>query len=192
MSHVKINPRTAVLLLFIVVTGAFRVLLHFGHGLTPLASLSPLGALALFGGAYFGRTGKALSLPLLTLFLSDVVLQQTLFSEYSSGLLYPGWYWTYGAFLLMTVAGRFLLRRVTAGGLVLASVATTGIHWLVSDIGGCIAESGLPSLPVYATRLVAALPYEGALLAGTLLYSTILIVTFEWLQRRNPALRAAA
>src|SRR5215207_11121587 len=107
MSLNKIDPRTIIVLLMIIITGAVRIVFNFSPEISPIANFSPVGAMALFGGAYFTRQWKAFSFPLLTLFLSDFVLQQTVFKPYDTGgLLYGGWYWVYGAFALMTLAGR--------------------------------------------------------------------------------------
>ena len=113
MSLMKINVRTALLLLFITAIAIIRIILNFNDDISPLANFSPLGAMALFGGAYFNKQWKAFLFPLLMLFLSDVILHQTVFKQYSHGLLYGGWYWVYGAFALITLAGRWILKQVT-------------------------------------------------------------------------------
>src|SRR5689334_19057918 len=100
MSLPKFNPRTMVLFLMIVLIAFVRVLFIWDKNSSPLSNFSPLGAMALFGGAYFSGKGKAFGFPLLTLFISDLFLSFTLFNEFRSGLLYGGWYWTYGAFAL--------------------------------------------------------------------------------------------
>src|ERR1700754_3635787 len=99
MSVPKINPRGAVLLLIILAVAALRFAAFTDMG--PLTVFTPVGAMALFGGAYFKGNVKPLLFPLLTLFLSDVVLAFTILSEHRVGLLYTGWVWTYGAFALM-------------------------------------------------------------------------------------------
>ncbi len=104
MSVLKINPRNAVLLLFIIITAALRLASFSGWG--PLNRFTPIGAMALFGGAYFNGNVKPFAFPLLTLFISDVILMQTMFNDpaYRTGLLYTGWFWTYSAFALMAIA----------------------------------------------------------------------------------------
>ena len=71
------SPRNAVLLLIIVVIAALRLISFIDMG--PLTYFTPLGAMALFGGAYFNGHVKPYLFPLLTLFISDVVLSFTLF-----------------------------------------------------------------------------------------------------------------
>src|SRR5258705_5944959 len=113
MTTIKFNPRTAVLLVFIAITAAMRVVFNFNYDISPLANFSPIGAMALFGGAYFNGKWKAFTFPLLMLFISDFILHQTVFKPYSNGLLYSGWYLVYSAFALITLVGRWLLQKIT-------------------------------------------------------------------------------
>src|SRR5215212_1966971 len=113
MSFQKIKPGTATLLLIIVLVGIIRVIFNFNYDISPIANFSPLGAMAIFGGAYFDRRWKAFLFPLLTLFISDFILHQTVFKSYGNGVLYGGWYWVYSAFLLMTLAGRWIMKRIS-------------------------------------------------------------------------------
>jgi len=186
MSVLKINPRNAVLLLFILVTAALRLLAFTGWG--PLTVFTPIGAMALFGGAYFTRNVKPFAFPLLTLFVSDLVLSFTIYAPLRDGLLYTGWFWTYGAFALMTIAGKLIVRDITIKNIVIAVLVSTLIHWLVSDIGGCLVNNTF-SLTVYTQRLITAIPYEWRFLSGTAIYSGILFGLFEWLQRRYTSLQ---
>jgi hypothetical protein len=190
MSLKQINPRNAVLLLIIVVTAALRLASFSGWG--PLTVFTPIGAMALFGGAYFSGNIKPFAFPLLTLFISDVVLTFTLFSdsEYRDGLLYNGWVWTYGAFALMTIAGKLIIRDITIKNIVIAVVVSTLIHWLVSDIGACIVEKQF-TFSLYTQRLITAIPYEWRFLGGTAIYSAILFGLFEWLQTKYTSLKPA-
>lgn len=191
MSSATFTPRTAVLLLIIALTGTIRVSLHYSADLSPLTNFSPLGALALFGGAYFGHRGKALGFPLLTLMASDLVLQQTVFSQYSNGFLYSGWYWVYGAFALMALTGRLLLKQVSARSVLLSALVCTLIHWIVTDLGVWLGSNLYPQTGAgFAACLVAAIPFELNFIAGTLVYSALMFGTFEWMRQRNKQLQA--
>ena len=190
MSLKQINPRNAVLLLIIVVTAVLRLASFTGWG--PLTVFSPIGAMALFGGAYFSGNVKPFAFPLLTLFISDVVLSFTIFSdsEYRQGLLYNGWVWTYGAFALMTIAGKLIIRKTSVKNIFIAVIVSTLIHWLVSDIGACVVEKQF-TFSLYTQRLITAIPYEWRFLGGTAIYSAILFGLFEWLQTKYTSLRPA-
>ena len=190
MSVLKINPRNAVLLLIIVAMAILRIASFTGWG--PLTVFTPIGAMALFGGAYFNGNVKPFAFPLLTLFISDVIVMQLFFagSEYRTGLLYSGWVWTYLAFALMAIAGKLIIRDINVKNIAIAAVVSTLIHWLISDIGGCLAENTL-SFTVYQQRLITALPYELRFLAGTAFFSALLFSAFELLQRRYTSLKPA-
>ena len=113
MSTKKFNPRNAVVLLIIVVIAAIRVLNNFSTEMTALANYSPLAAMALFGSAYFKGNIKPLLFPLMAIFISDIILFATVYKEYGNGILYGEWYWVYGAFLLMAISGKFIIKKVT-------------------------------------------------------------------------------
>src|SRR5690606_26534984 len=101
MSATKLYVRTRLWLLMIVAIAVWRILLTLHTGGLVLANFSPLGAMAIFGGACFSSRWKAIGFPLLTLWISDVVLSKLVFFDHWQ-LLYSGWYFTYGAFVLMT------------------------------------------------------------------------------------------
>ncbi len=190
MSVLKINPRNAVLLLIIVAMAILRIASFSGWG--PLTVFTPIGAMALFGGAYFNGNVKPFAFPLLTLFISDVIVMLTFFadSEYRTGILYSGWVWTYGAFALMTIAGKLIIRDINVKNIAIAVVVSTLIHWLVSDIGGCLSENKF-TFSVYTQRLITAIPYELRFLGGTAFYSALLFGLFEWLQTKYTVLKPA-
>ena len=190
MSIIKFNPRTAALLVFIAITAAVRVFFNFNYDISPLANFSPIGAMALFGGAYFTNKWKAFAFPLLMLFISDFVLHQTVFKDYGNGILYNGWYWVYGAFALMTVTGRWLLKKVTAKNFILSVLVCAFIHWTVTDIGVWYGSKKFAQTPEgYIDCLTLAIPYEWRFLAGTLVYGIILFGLFEWMKRRYSVLK---
>ena len=87
MSLQKINPRTIVLLAIIIVVATLRLVALFTDHLGPLSNFTPIGTMALFGGAYFTGKVKPFIFPLLALFMSDVILSYTIFSQFRQGLL---------------------------------------------------------------------------------------------------------
>ncbi|HEY0272901.1 MAG TPA: DUF6580 family putative transport protein, partial [Chitinophaga sp.] len=140
MSIKQLNPRAGVLLLFILAAGVLRIAFaKAGAGqLTPLSNFSPIGAMGLFGGAYFAQKWKSYLFPLLTLLLSDLLINSFFYPGFSSmitGMMYDGWYFTYIAFAGMVLMGQLLIKKVTVSNVVLAAVAAAFIHWIISDIG---------------------------------------------------------
>ena len=73
-------------------------------------NFAPIGALALFGGAYFGRSWAAFLIPLLALWVSDWVVNYLYFGKFNP--FYAGFYWQHLAFALVVLLGSVVLKRV--------------------------------------------------------------------------------
>ncbi|MBX5439135.1 MAG: hypothetical protein IRZ29_06305 [Thermoflavifilum sp.] len=183
MSAVKLYVRTRLWLAMIAAIALWRIVLTLHTGGLVLANFSPLGAMAIFGGACFSNKWKAVGFPLLTLWVSDVVLSKLVFFH-QWHLFYPGFYFTYGAFVLMTLTGRWLIRRITVYTVGLAALASTFVHWIVSDLGVWLDGRTYPlTWAGWWSCLTAAIPFELRLLAGTLVYGAVLFGVAVWVTR---------
>lgn len=189
MSTIKFNPRNTVVLLIIIVIAAIRVLNNYSTEMTVLANYSPLAAMALFGSAYFKGSIRPLLFPLMAIFISDVILFATVYKDYGNGFLYDEWYWVYGAFLLMAISGKLIIRKITVANIALSIVVSVFIHWIVTDFGVWIGSSTYPQTWAgFMSCLAAAIPFELRLLTATVIYSAIMFGVFELMQRKYVAL----
>jgi hypothetical protein len=192
MSVQKINPRILVITFFILVVAVFRIFINMNGPVFPLANFSPVGAMALFGGTYFKSRAKSYLFPLLILLVSDFILSLMLSRHYENGFLYSGWYWVYAAFAGMVLAARLIINSVRFGMVLIAIFTVTFIHWIVSDMGVWLQGTSYAKTAAgFWTCLAAAIPFERNFLAGTLLYSGIMFIGFEWLQRKFSLLAPA-
>jgi hypothetical protein len=189
MSKTQINPRTAVLALMIFSAGIWRLVISSGH--SPLTNFTPIGAMALFGGCYFADRWKAFLLPLLTLWLSDLLLSYFVyFHEWK--WFYSGCYITYGTFALTVLMGRYM-KKVNVKNILLFSVSAALLHWLITDFGVWMDGRLYPKTAEgLFTCYIAAIPYMQNMLIGNLLFGSILFGLFEWAQKKFPHLQAAA
>lgn len=190
MSDLKFNPRDLVLLLMILAITAFRLLVTFNTDELQFANFSSIGAVALFGGAYFKGNVKAFAFPLLSLFLSDIILSTTIFSQYSNGFLYEGWYWTYIAFAMMVLVGKVLMKKVNVLSFLASTILITLIHWIVTDFGVWFNNPAFSQNIVgFWQVLVLAIPFEGRFIAGTVVYGAIIFGAFEVLKAKYTILK---
>lgn len=190
MSNLKFNPRNLILLLMILVITLFRLLVTFNSDELQFANFSSIGGVALFGGAYFKDHAKAFAFPLISLFLSDFILASTIYSKYSNGFLYEGWYWTYLAFALMVLVGRVLLKKINVVSLLASTLTIVFIHWIVTDFGVWFQNSSYTQdLAGFWLCLERAIPFEIRFLEGTLIYGAILFGAFEVLKSKYPVLK---
>jgi hypothetical protein len=168
-----------VLVAMIVAAAATRLLPH-------PPNLTAIGAVALFGGAYFSRRWQALLVPLAAMLLSDVVLTFTLYS--GGGLSWEPV--TYVCFTLTVGLGLLLHGKVGIGRVALAAIAASVMFFLVSNfavwMGGKMYSLDAAGL---VACYVAALPFAQNMLLGNLLYCGVLFGGMEALQRFWPAVR---
>jgi hypothetical protein len=189
MSNIKFNPRTVILLLIILVIGLFRAMIPMVGDINVLANYSAVGAIALFGGAYFNSTSKSFGFPLLVLLLSDLILSVTVYKSANGGFLYEGWYFVYGAFALMVFAGKLIIKKVNPFSVLLATLVAVLIHWIVSDFGVWYGNPTVPqTFAGYWYVLLKAVPFELRFFDGTLGYSAIMFGLFEYLKVKYPVL----
>lgn len=184
--------RLGILLLFILIIAAVRVILSTDPVFAPLANFSAVGAMALFGGAYFKNT-KALIFPLLALLISDLLIARFAHWGGTWTFLYAGAGWVYGAIALMVITGRLLMKQKRVANFLLSTLVVVFIHWIVTDFGVWAGGTMYPkTLAGFWACLVAAIPFERNFLIGTLVYGTLMFGAFEWFKIRYPQLRLAA
>lgn len=183
MSTNKINIRTIVLVLIIVATAAFR-LISFKFPF--LSNFTPVGAIALFGGAYFTDKWKAYVVVIVSLFASDLVINYLYTSKWV--LWYNGAVWTYLTFALMVFVGTFI-KNVNAGSVALASLVSICLHWLIIDLPFLYGNLYPHNLGGYGQSLFAAIPFEKNMVFGDLVFGTILFGGFELAKSKYISLR---
>lgn len=168
------HARLAAILSAILVAAALRLVPH-------PPNFSPIGAMALFGGAYFGRRALAFAAPLGALLLSDAIL------GFHSGVPY-----VYGSVALVVLLGWAVAKRMTALTIAGAALASSILFFAVTNFGTwATGEIYPPTLAGLAACYVAAIPFFQNTLAGDLFFSALLFGGFALLERRLPLLRTA-
>ncbi len=185
MSIQKINSRTVVLILMIVGAAAMRLVSYkFPY---VLSNFTPVGAIALFGGAYFTDKWKAYAVVLVTLFASDVLINYLYTSKWV--LWYSGSMWVYLTFGIMVFVGS-LIRKVNIASVGVASLVSVAIHWLVIDLPWIYGTLYTHDLKGYGQSLVAAIPFERNMVLGDIVFCTILFGGFELAKSKYRILRS--
>ena len=164
--------------------------------LTPWANFTPIGAMGLFGGAYFTSKWKAFAFPLLTLLVSDLIINLFVFDG-KYGAMYSGWYVIYGVFTLIVFYGKWILQKVSIKNVIIGSVVAAVSHWLIADFavwigGGTDLRTMMPLTKNWAGLVqcyAQGFPFMKNFLIGTLVYSGILFGGFELVKQRFPVLK---
>jgi len=166
------NPRILALLAAIVAAAALRLVPH-------PPNFTPIGAMALFSGAYLGRRGLAFVAPLGALLLSDLVLG-----------FYHGMVTVYATVALITVIGSAALSRVSPIRVGAAALASSVLFFVITNFGMWLFSGFYPLTTAgLAACYVAAIPFFQNTVAGDLFYSALLFGGFALLERAVPRLR---
>jgi hypothetical protein len=168
------HARLTVLLSAIVAAAAMRLVPH-------PPNFTPIGAMALFSGAYLGRRWLAFAAPLGALLLSDLVLG-----------FYAGMWVQYLAVALVVLIAWGALKRISLLRVVGAALASSIAFFLVTNFGTWALSGMYPLTPSgLAACYIAAIPFFQNTVAGDLFYSGLLFGGFALLERAVPALRRA-
>jgi len=179
-----INPRTLLITVIIISASMWRLISLSGH--TPLHDFTPIGAMALFGGCYFSDKWKAYLVPLCTLWLTDLVLSYFVYHHFT--LFYQGFAWTYGAFAIMVMVGTFI-KKVSIRNVIMASVITALLHYIITDFGTWIGDQIYPlTWQGFIACYVAAIPYFLRMLEANLLFGGLMFGAFELAKKKFPVL----
>lgn len=145
-------------------------------------NFSPVAALGLFAGAHFASRSLALAVPLLVLFLSDLVL--------GMGAITPV---VYGSFALVVCLGGTLRGRVHATRTAAAALLGATLFYLVTNFGVWLLTDLYPHTTVgLAACYTAAIPFFRNTLAGDLFYTGLFFGAWALLERGWPALAVEA
>ncbi len=166
------NTRLLAILAAIVIAAASRLLPH-------PANFTPVGALALFSGAYLGRSALAFVAPLAALVISDLVLG-----------FYPEVVFVYVAVAATVLIGWALARRRSVLRVAGATIAGSVLFFLLTNFGvWLVMDYYTKDLAGLAACYAAAIPFFQNTLAGDLFYAGLLFGGFALLERAVPAVR---
>ena len=167
------NLRLIVLLSAIVAAAALRLVSH-------PPNLTPIGAMALFSGAYLGRRWLAFAAPLGAMLLSDLML------GFHSSMLF-----VYVAVALIVLVGWAVRARIAPLTVLGGALAGSVVFFALTNYGVWLLSGMYPlDLTGLAASYVAAIPFFQNTLTGDLLFSALLFGGFALLERQVPALRA--
>lgn len=157
-----------------------------------MPNFSPLGAIGLFGAAHFSKKWQAFLIPIAATWLSDLFINNVIYAQYypSFTWFYDGFYWQYGTYLLITLAGIFIFKKINTQRVLAGALTSTALFFLITNFG-CFP--GNPSYPQNISGLMACyaagIPFLKGTFLGDLFYSGVLFGTFALLQQRFSVLR---
>ncbi|MCE7926157.1 MAG: hypothetical protein DYG98_24185 [Haliscomenobacteraceae bacterium CHB4] len=145
-------------------------------------NFTPIGAMALFGAAYFSRQVLTLAVPFIALFVSDLVLNNLVYRQYYPEFTLVTSWWIYAAFGLVMLAGWLLLRiKVSPGRVLVASLVASAIFFLVTNFSVWVESAMYPKTSAgLMACYTAGLPFLRNTVMGDLFFSAVMFGIYEW------------
>lgn len=152
-------------------------------------NFTAIGAISLFGAAFLKSRQLAILIPFVALFLSDLVLNNTIFQAQAEGftIIRPGSGWIYLAVGLIVLFGKTILNKVTPLRFLGGAIGATAIFFLLTNLGHWAGPFRMH--PLNLSGLIATyvdgIPFVLNTLAGNIFYGAILFGVHEWVAQRK-------
>jgi hypothetical protein len=177
----KLNKNLFIsLMLLVVVAAIYRIIPNRPYGFAPQI------AMALFGGAFFVKNKQwAFALPILSMFLSDLLYQGLYSAGYSpiQGF-YSGQWINYSLIAALTFFG-FMISEMKIGKVIFASLGAPTVYFLLSNGMVWIGGGGYNHPKTFnglILTLTDGIPFYQNSVAGTIVFSAILFGGYYFLR----------
>jgi len=161
----------------------FVALLIVAAGITRLIKIAPnihaVGALALFAGAYFQNRKLAFVIPLITMFLTDLILG-------FHRVMIP----VYVSFTITVFIGTLIAKRKNIFTVATGSLTSSIVFFLVTNLPFWFGNTYPWNFTGAMESYMVALPFFRNEIVGDLAFNAILFGGFELARKRIPALSA--
>jgi hypothetical protein len=166
----EFNPRILTLTMMVLAAALVRLLPH-------PPNFAPIAAMALFGGAYFSNRKLAFVIPLLALFITDMII--------GFHYLVPA---VYLSFALIVLIG-MTVKTIKVKSLFLASVSASVSFFVLTNFAEWAFGVMYPKTAAgLAMCFTAAIPFFHYTLIGDLFFVSVLFGAFELARFRFPVL----
>lgn len=173
------NTLQALLITGLIVLAVLSRLVEHPHNFTPLA------AIALFGAAFFNNKKWALIIPVLAWWLSDLLLNATIYAGYETTLLASYQLWSFLSIALIAVAGYFILRKISFKNIIGSAFAAAVIFFIISNFGVWLTGTMYPmNISGLISCYVAGIPFFHWSLLGNIFYLGLMVSIYKWVSVR--------
>jgi len=193
MNKEKMNFNAGVIITMIFGAACFRFI-----DIAP--NFSPIAGMSLFGAAYLSKKYLALLIPFLALWISNLVLDNVFYAQYYEGFQWFSQPYVFIGFVAIVLMGFGLLKKVSFGRVLGASLLASVIFFLISNFGSWMDPMNMypQDLTGLLTCYAAGLPFifnSGAEhyfflngVFGDLFFTGFLFGTFELVKFNFPRL----
>ncbi|MDX5320241.1 MAG: hypothetical protein LPK45_04100 [Bacteroidota bacterium] len=181
----KLTSKNGVLILLVLAAAFSRLIPH-------APNVTPLGAIALFGAAYFSRKWMAFLVPALAMFISSLYINNVVFTADSFVWFDVNFPAQVLSFALIGWMGMSTLKEVKGKSLLFSSISASLIFFIVSNFSTWLTDG---MYPMTAGGLITcyemAIPYFWNTLLGDAFYTGVIFGAFALIRRQVPTLSHA-
>ncbi len=176
----KKNPGIIIVAILVVIAALSRLLPH-------PPNFTPIGGMALFGAAYFNKKQLAFIIPLVALWISDLILNNLVYGAYYDGFSWMGMPMVYAAFILIALMGTVVIKKVKFSNVIIASLIASSIFFLLTNLSAWWISPIYPkTLLGIGEAYIAGIPFFLNTVAGDLFFSGVLFGSYELIKRQYP------
>ncbi|MEM6317977.1 MAG: DUF6580 family putative transport protein [Bacteroidota bacterium] len=178
----KIDLRFGIISIFVLLAALSRLLPH-------PPNFTPIGGMALFGAAYFAKRHLAVIIPLLALWISDLILNNVVYAAYFEGFSWIGVPVVYLSIIVIALMGTKVLQQIKVSNLLVASLLASTLFFLITNLGSWwVNPAYTKDFVGVMTAYTAGIPFFLNTLAGDLFFTAALFGGYELVKMRFPAM----
>jgi hypothetical protein len=164
-----------VAIVLILVAASSRLLPHW-HNFTAV------GGVGLFGGYFFRKKIWAFLVPLLAMWISDLILNNLVYSAFNDGFVFfSKWMiWSYLGFVGMVLISQMSIKTATPLKILTAVGLGTMVFFILSNFGAFLYDPIYQKTPdQLLVAYIAGLPFLLNTVLANLFFTSILFVLYE-------------
>lgn len=168
-----LTPKFIFLSVVVILAALSRLLPH-------PPNFTPVAAMALFGGAYYQDKKMSFLMPMLAMFISDIVI------GFHSTMLF-----VYSGFIFIVIIGLQMKNRIKPLNIIAASLASSILFFIISNFGVWVSGGYPQNIAGLLECYTMAIPFFKNTLLGDLFYCWVMFGGYEIAKAKIPALSRA-
>jgi hypothetical protein len=176
----KVDIQTVLVSLIVIFITFSRVIPH-------IYNFTPMIALAIFGSLHFKNRNLAYILPILSLWVSDFILNNYFYNDSKEIIwFYEGYYWQYLSYVvIILLSSNFYNAIINFRNVFILGVSSSFIFFIITNFGFWLTSSLYTNdLSGLINCYVLAIPFYKGTIMGTLFFTPLFIVSYYLLQKK--------
>ena len=179
------KEKSFILIVALIVLGIGSRFLFLIEGYPQIPNFTALGAVALFG-AYYLKKAQSIIIPLAILWISDIVLNNVVYSEYYTSFSFFGDPWVNLGFIATIVTGWYMLKKLSVKSLLGASLIGAFVFYLITNFSSWLTIDLYPkNLEGLITCYIKGIPFFRNAFLGNVFFSAVLFGSYAYFTKEK-------